>query len=473
MTRALRDPLSAHRTVAVFGLGSAGAAAVKLLVALGKEVVASDAKAPAKPHPALPGVRYSYGANELGEATAVVLSPGLNPSWPENRDNPTLQPVWAKWAAGEVEVWSEIELAAACFDGPVLSIGGTDGKSTTAALCAHLLKGWGIDACLAGNSWLPFSHYLAEGLRPEVAVLEVSAFQLWPGHRFHAPVSILTNIAPDHLDHFEKEQDYIDAKREVFAHQGAGDTAVLFGDDTRLQGWRPALQTAGVKVLGYGLDGVPAGFDGAGQLSPEGQFAVKGVEASMGLPAVDDLMILGSHNHKNVLAAMLACGSLAIGRERATPEATRRALQTFGGLPHRVELIRKLRGVRYVNDSKATNVHASVAGLRSLAARLVVITGGVDKNLELDPILAELETRARHVVVIGQIADRFVAEATGRLGSMERAATMEEAVVKAAAAAQEGDVVLLSPACSSFDMFRGFEHRGDVFAAAVRALPEG
>jgi UDP-N-acetylmuramoylalanine--D-glutamate ligase len=138
-----------------------------------------------------------------------------------------------------------------------------------------------------------------------------------------------------------------------------------------------------------------------------------------------------------------------------------------------VELIRKLRGVRYVNDSKATNVHASVAGLRSLAARLVVITGGVDKNLELDPILAELEQRARHVVVIGQIANRFVAEATGRLGSLERAATMDEAVALAAAAAQEGDVVLLSPACSSFDMFRGFEHRGEVFAAAVRALDEG
>lgn len=473
MTRTLRDPLSAHRTVAVFGLGSAGVAAVKLLVALGKEVVASDAKAPATPHPALPGVRYSYGGNELGEATAVVLSPGLNPSWPENRDNPSLKPVWARWAAGEIEVWSEIELAAACFDGPIISVGGTDGKSTTAALCAHLLKAWGLDACLAGNSWIPFSHYLAEGRRPDVAVLEVSAFQLWPGHRFHAPVSILTNIAPDHLDHFEKEQDYIDAKREVFVHQGPGDTAVLYGDDLRLQGWRPALQAAGVKVLGYGLSGVPSGFDGEGRLTAEGGFSVSGVAASMGLPAVDDLMILGSHNHKNVLAAMLACGSLAGAQERATPEATKRALETFGGLPHRVELIRKLRGVRYVNDSKATNVHASVAGLRSLDARLVVVTGGVDKNLDLDPILTELEQRARHVVVIGQIADRFVAEAAGRVGSLERAATMEEAVVRAAAAAVEGDVVLLSPACSSFDMFRGFEHRGDVFAAAVRALPEG
>jgi len=473
MTRALRDPLSAHRKVAVFGLGSAGVTAVKLLVALGKEVVASDAKAPATPHPALPGVRYTYGGNELGEATAVVLSPGLNPSWPENRDNPSLKPVWARWAAGEIEVWSEIELAAACFDGPVLSIGGTDGKSTTAALCAHLLKAWGLDACLAGNSWTPFSHYLAEGRRPDVAVLEVSAFQLWRGHRFHAPVSILTNIAPDHLDHFEKEQDYIDAKRIVFAHQGAGDTAVLYGDDARLAGWRSELQAAGVKVLGYALGAVAEGYDGSGQLSAEGRFTVAGALPEMGSPLTSELAILGSHNHKNVLAAMLACGSLAVARDRATPEATLEALRTFGGLPHRVELVRRLRGVRYVNDSKATNVHASVAGLRSLDARLVVVTGGVDKNLDLDPILTELEQRARHVVVIGQIADRFVAEAAGRIASLERAATMEEAVAKAAAAALEGDVVLLSPACSSFDMFRGFEHRGDVFAAAVRALPEG
>ena len=470
MTLALRDPLSQHRTVAVFGLGSAGLAAVKLLVALGKQVIASDAKAPASPHPALPGVRYSYGQNVLEEATAVVLSPGLNPSWPENRDNATLQPVWAKWESGALEVWSEIELAAACFDGPVLSVGGTDGKSTTAALCAHLLKSWGLDACLAGNSWTPFSHYLAEGRRPDVAVLEVSAFQLWRGHRFHAPVSILTNIAPDHLDHFEKEEDYIEAKRAVFAHQCAGDTAVLFADDHRLQTWRAPLQAAGVKVLGYALESVAEGYDGRGVLGADGTFAVTGDLAPMGQPEVADLTILGSHNHKNVLAAMLACGSLALARECATPEATREALRTFGGLPHRVELIRTLRGVRYVNDSKATNVHASVAGLRSLTARLVVITGGVDKNLELDPVFAELEQRARHVVVIGQIADRFMSEGTSRIASMERAATMEEAVALAAAAAQVGDVVLLSPACSSFDMFRGFEHRGEVFAAAVRAL---
>jgi UDP-N-acetylmuramoylalanine--D-glutamate ligase len=474
MTRPLRDPLAGHSTVAVLGLGAAGLGACRLLLALNKRVVASDANPALDTSRLPPGLDLRLGRNDIGDATAVVVSPGLNPTWPENQRKEDLAPIWEAWKQGQIELWSEIELAAAAFDGHVLSIGGTDGKSTTAAMTAHLLKGWGVDACLAGNSWTPFSAHLADGLRPEVAVLEVSAFQLWEPHRFHPDVAVLTNIAPDHLDHFASEADYVGAKRSVFRNLGAGDTVVLFADDLRLGSWVNPLREAGVRVAGYSLHRVGRGYEQRGTVGFAGDEPALILDPDpfrLGAIPVSDLPVLGTHNQKNALAALLAASSLPLAAPRIGRDATRRAFASFKGLPHRVELVRERKQVRFLDDSKATNVHAALAGIKSLEAPLVTIVGGVDKGLELAPLIEELARRARHVVVIGQIRSRFVAEAAGRIASIETALTMEDAVDKAAARARPGDIVLLAPACSSFDMFRGFEHRGEVFAAAVNALP--
>lgn len=463
----LRDPLPRHATVAVLGLGAAGLGAVRLLDQLGKRTVATDRRTDLRPELSS-SVELRLGSNDFSGTTAVVLSPGMNPDWPENARNPELGPLWSAWRAGEVEVWSEVDLAAAALDRPWIAVGGTDGKSTTAALAARLASATGRETLLGGNSWEAMSSVVAGASAADAAVIEVSAFQSWRGHHMRPAVSILTNIADDHLDHYASFDDYVDAKLLIHDHLDAEHgVAIVWAGDPRLASAARRLAERGVRVVVYDHGRHPDA-ESAAWLDGE-QLLVAGRIGDLTVPLAA-LRLAGAHNIRNALAALAAV--VALPGASPTPDALAQGLSAFCGLPHRLELVRELDGVRYVDDSKATNVHAAVTGLRSLSPPLVAIVGGVDKRLDLDPLIRELADRARHVVVIGEVAARLEAEVAGAV-SMERADSMEAAVLAARASAQMGDTVVLSPACSSFDMFAGFEARGRAFSAAVRALAEG
>lgn len=465
----LRDPLRGLQRVAVLGLGASGRAACRLLVALGKSVVARDGGQPRDVD--LPdAVDVAWGSHDVGDVDALVLSPSLNPEWPENRAKPDLAALYAS----RRPVISEVVLACQAFPGRVLSIGGTDGKSTTAAMAHAIGNASGARVLLGGNSWTAMSEVVlaeAEAARAEgrtvaeAAVVEVSAFQLWSGHGFHPDVALLTNVALDHLDHYASADDYVAAKHHVHALLGAGDDALFFAHDLRLSQMARAAERQGARVSYYAdgaeLDALDAWLDGDALVlrTAEGEERARR----------DALRVPGAHNRRNALGAWLGARRLLGARvDAASFEA---AMAGFRGLPHRLALVRERGGVRYFDDSKATNVHAAQVGLRSVGGPLVAIVGGVDKGLDLGPLIETLCEHARAVAVIGEVQERFVAEAAGRLRVVPHE-SLESAVGWAAEVADAGEAVTLSPGCSSFDMFSGFEARGRAFEAAVHALSD-
>jgi UDP-N-acetylmuramoylalanine--D-glutamate ligase len=470
MTR-MNDPLADHTTVAILGLGSSGQAACRLLHTLGKRVIAVDGGAPRAL--ALPdAVEVRWGSHAIEDATAAVLSPSLNPEWPENQAKADLASLWARAAAGDLALWPEVALAAAAFARPVLTIGGTDGKSTTAAMAHALLSAADpARAWLGGNSWQALSDVVLEGTDAECGVIEVSAFQLWAGHPMAPAVSLLTNIADDHLDHYADVAAYVAAKQHIHANLDGTSLAVVCADDARLVGFATTLIARGVPVAAYGATRPSSSVAWSAVAYVDGASIV--VEDALGHASIasSSLVVPGAHNRLNAAGAWLASRALAarVGRTVDAATATR-ALGGFHGLPHRLAYVRTLDGVRYYDDSKATNAHAAATGLRSLEGPLVAIVGGVDKRLPLGPMIDALSERARHVIAIGEVAERFVREATPHLRSIERSATLGAAVVRAQACAARGDAVVLSPGCSSFDQFRSFEDRGQQYVAAVQKL---
>ena len=434
----------AGRRVAVWGAARSGVAAANLLVDLGASVVLSDNRAAVDAAGLDPRVTLSLGGNVLGGATVLVPSPGISPSTPALRQ-----------AMSEgVRVVGEIELAAGVSTAPVVAITGTDGKSTTTEMIGACVRAAGRAAVVAGNIGEPLSARVRDVGPEGVVVAEVSEFQLWSCGRFRPRVAVVTNVAEDHADYFEGDVDgCARAMERCLADMGPGDTAVLRRDDLAVQAFAVPGGVARVQfgpfaaARGWGLDG--------GSLTLDGRPV---------LPA-GELSLPGPHNVANAQAALAA--GLALGLELAP---MLEALRTFRGLPHRLEWVRELRGVRFYDDSKATNAHAAGVGVRALDGPLVVITGGYDKGLDLAPFVDAVLARARHVVVTGTTAERTLEALGGRLPT-SRAADMAQAVAQAFAAAQPGDAVVLAPAASSFDAYRSYAHRGQFFQQVVAALP--
>lgn len=464
----LRDPLPDHQNVAIIGLGEAGRAAAELLHHFGKNLIACDRRADVDPHALPHGTTIRTASHDITGATAVVLSPGANPEWPENRDSTFYASIRDAIQSRSHEVLSEVELAARALPVPLLTIGGTDGKSTTAALANHLLNATGRHAILGGNSWRALSAVVAQNPDATRIVAEISAFQLWEPHGLHPRAAILTNIEPDHLDHYGTEQAYIAAKRHILRNLGNADTFVPYTRDVRIAPLAAEAERRGVQVAGFSNQKPPTRLT-RGAWVEDDRFVVVLDGTTWQIPT-SAMPLPGPHNLRNAMAALLGALALLEPQDRPGPDQLEAALRTFSGLPHRVELVRERRGVRYWDDSKATNVHAAVTGIRSIPGTLVAIVGGVDKGLDLDPLIDALGRSTRATLVIGAIAERFCSEAADKLPCVERVLTMDDAVTRASQLAQPGDSVLLCPACSSFDMFRGFEHRGDVFQDAVRAL---
>ncbi len=447
----------AGKRYGVYGLARTGRSVVDALAASGAEVWAWDAAEAARaalaigPRPALDGREGQVALVNLDEAgleglEALVVSPGV----PLNR-----HPLPARARAAGVPVIGDTELfAQARFELPdarVVGITGTNGKSTTTALIHHILSNAGLAARLGGNIGAPL---LAERPAPRggVYVLELSSFQIDLTFSLHCEVAVLLNISPDHLDRYDGMAAYAAAKERLFAMQHEGGTAVIATDDD----WTRAI--AG-RVPGHLVEVSAVRLLDRGVSVADGYAFVDGdaFAHQRDWPALQ-----GPHNAQNAGCAIAAC--LALG---ASAPEIRAGLASFAGLPHRMELVATIRGVRFINDSKATNAASAAPALAAFPA-IHWIAGGQAKGDPLDALMPYLRN-VRTAYLVGEAAGAFAAALEGHV-PVEQAGVIEEAVARAAAAARPGEVVLLSPACASFDQYRNFEERGAAFRAAVEAL---
>jgi UDP-N-acetylmuramoylalanine--D-glutamate ligase len=442
--------------VAVVGLGKSGVAAARLLAREGVRVYASDgsdhpyAGAAAESLRGLPGVEVDLGRHDLARiraAAAVVVSPGVPPD---------AAPLAAARDAG-VEIVSELDLGfraiAATGETHCIAITGTNGKTTTTALVAHLLAAAGLQAAAAGNIGRPLADVAVAGERYRWLSVEVSSFQLHDSPHFAPDVGIVTNLAPDHLDRYPSVDAYYADKRLLFRNAGPAHVWVLNADD-------PA-----VLELGRGVPGrralfsltqpADAWYDSGARLLRLGGAAL--------LPR-DDLHLLGDHNVANALAA-----ALAVHEAGVPPGLIGEGLRSFQALPHRLEPVREVNGVLWINDSKATNIASTVVAIEAMSRPFVLLLGGRHKGepyTRLGPLLAN---RARLVIAYGE-AGPIVEHDLKDGAPLERGTTFEDVVARARRAARPGEAVLLSPACSSYDMFKNYEERGATFRKLVEAM---
>lgn len=427
------------RRVIVVGLGKSGKAAVRLCHDRGAQVIATDCRSDV-PVDDLPDVRLDLGGHQdvpWSEVDLIVVSPGVPPL-----------PVLTQAERTGVTVIGELELACRFASAPVVAVGGTNGKSTTTTLLECLLAEAGR-VFAGGNLGEPPSSAVGEAW--DYWVLEVSSFQLERAPNFHPRASVLLNISEDHLDRYDSFEAYAHAKGNALANLTRADLAVVPHGDERCA----AQATRG--------KGRIATF-GAG-----GDYAMMGsdlVETRSG----DRLDIArtglhGLHNQLNLAAAVAVARDLGVDWA-----AIERGLGRFSPLPHRMQLVRTHQGVAYYDDSKATNVGAAVTALAGMSEQqCVLIAGGRDKHGSYAPLVEALSQRGRALVLLGEAAPRLAVAADGVL-PVHHASSMQQAVELSAAAAQPGDAVLLSPACSSFDMFTSYAHRGEAFASAVQQL---
>lgn len=449
----------AGRHAVVMGLARSGVAAAHLLLRHGARVTATDVQSAevlgeSVRALAQAGVQLELGGHRLESFTRVdlvVVSPGV--PW----DRPELQ---AARAAG-VPVLGELEFAARFITGPLVAVTGTKGKSTTTAALGAMLRTAGLDAQVGGNIGLPLSGLVAAAPPGVPFVLEASSFQLEQCERLHPRVAVFLNLSPDHLDRHASFEDYAQAKARVFRNQTAGDWAVVNGDDAQVL----ALARGGAARL-VTFHGTPAHeppaearacfVDGQAALRLEGRAEVLFERDTVRLP--------GAHLAADLLAAGVAARLMG-----APAEAIGRAVAAFEGLENVLERVATLDGVRYFNDTKATNVDAARHSLLAFAGPLHVIMGGRYKGGDFASLADVLPGRVRTLFAIGEARERLVA-ALGATVPVVTCASLEAAVRQAHALAMPGDTVLLAPACSSFDMFRDYAARGQAFRDAVAGL---
>ena len=438
----------------VVGLGRSGLGAARLLMARGAQVIANDWAGREKASP---------GALALEAEGAEMAFGGHPPEIFERSDLVVISPGVPSFAALEAferrggEVIGEMELASRFVKAPIALIGGTNGKSTTTALTAAILAAAGKKTFVGGNFGTP----LAEAVDEEwdVIVLEISSFQAERVPTLHAKVHALLNITDDHLDRYAGFQAYADAKGNPFVVMTESDAAVIpYGDELCA---RQAARGKAKVVTFSATDGAATVRPFAGNIVHRDAFH---------LFTLDALPIRGQHNVANACAALAIAAEFGLPFDDSPDNWLERAVRSFEGLGHRNVLVRELDGVRYYDDSKGTNVGAAVAALTGLSEeRAVLIAGGRDKLGDYQPLVDALREKGRALVVLGEAAERIESAARGTL-PIRFATTMAQAVEIARELAQSGDAVLLSPACSSFDMFRDYKERGDVFARAVREL---
>ena len=462
----------AGRRVTVVGGARSGLAAARLLARHGAEVFLTDAgpgSDAARAELAEAGAAFEFGGHTARalDADLLILSPGV----------PTASPLVQSALRQGVPVRSEIELASAVCPGPIVAVTGSNGKTTTVTLLDHVFATAGRAHVTAGNIGAPFSDYVDAMDAETVALLEISSFQLDHVDRFRPRVAVLLNVTPDHLDRYDHDfAAYAEAKFRLFENMGPGDWLVYNADD-------PVVADAVARrAPAQGLVPLAVSTEGPverGAFVEDGRVVLLLPDSSPDSPVnrhdlmpTSDLALRGTHNLYNSLAAAIVARAMEI-----RSDVVRESLTSFEGVPHRLERVRTVRGVHYVNDSKATNVNAVWYALESFPEgerRVVLIAGGRDKGNDYGPLRDLVRDRVKGIVAIGEGADAVERELADALGDdapeLAHASTMEQAIQYASVLAEAGDTVLLSPACASFDMFDSYEHRGDTFKRLVDAL---
>jgi len=440
------NPKLTGARVLVVGMARSGVASVELLVKRGAEVRATDLQAAPEVMHELDAlhVPFHLQAPEVFEgADLIVLSPGVP------ADLEALEDARRRGAS----VIGEVELASYFLEGPVLGITGSNGKTTTTALAGHILRESGIPAQVGGNIGTPVTAMIETSKPDQWNVLELSSFQLETICRFRAQIAVALNITPDHLDRHHTFEQYAAAKGRLFETQRPGDWAVLNADDPVCVRYASLTKAK------------PLWFSGTKPVNPgvslrAGEIWIE----SERLMATAEIPIRGRHNVENTMAAAAACRLAGASLEQIAA-----AVRTFRAVEHRLEFVRNVSGVDFYNDSKATNVDATIKALDAFPGGLWVILGGKDKGSDYTVLRQPLSEKARAVMLIGAAASKIRGQIEGAVPLMD-SKTLDAAVRDAYAAAKPGDTVLLAPACASFDQFDNYEHRGRVFKSLVARL---
>ena len=468
LSRNFKEILKPGAHVVVVGLGKSGVSAVRFLLKLGVRISVSEGGRQEN----LAGdlVRWleekrvfvetgGHTSELLNSADCILVSPGVPLG---------IAPLAAARRKG-IPVVGELALARDFIKAPVVAVTGTNGKSTVTTLIGDLLTGSGRKVFVGGNLGTPLAEYLAGAQACEVVVLEVSSFQLDGGGEFRPQVGVLLNITPDHLDRYASYKAYVEAKMSLFKNQQPGDVAVVNGDDLAISEWlaKEAAQQSPWPLRGEirqysssGRDGVTAYLRGT---TVHLATATESGEIDEGYELAGT-QLAQAPNSENAMAAIMAVRALG-----CSPADIRKSLADFKPLPHRLALVAERDGVSYYDDSKATNVGAVYSALAGMKQPVVLIAGGRDKGGGYEMLLPLVKEKVRALVLIGE-AREAMAKAFGGVTKIAFAREMSEAVRMAGSLAENGDAVLLSPACASFDMFRSYSHRGEMFAQAVNSL---
>ena len=442
------------KRVLVVGLGKSGIASALFLADRGARVAVSDTKSEEELHHEIPQlldhgivVEAGYhGERTFKEQELIVISPGV----------PADVPQLSQARQAGIPVIGEVELAARYLKGQIVAITGSNGKTTTTTLAGEIIAASGRETLVGGNIGTPAISFVESSTDDTWIVLEVSSFQLETIETFHPKIAVVLNVTPDHLDRHHTFENYAAAKSRIFENQNSSDFAVLNADDGTCSAMADKTQAAV-----YWFSRQRAVEHGA---FVRGEAIVwRDADTEQTIMPIAEISLKGAHNVENVLAAV--CAGMLAG---ADPADIRRAVANFKAVEHRLEYVATVRGVQYYNDSKATNVDATIRALESFPGGIHLILGGKDKGSDysvLNPLLAK---RVKRVYTIGSAASKIESQVKGT--QVISAGTIDNAVRRAGEAAVAGDIVLLAPACASFDQFVSYEHRGRVFKDLVRQL---
>ncbi len=445
------------KRVLVVGLGKSGVASALFLKKRGARVTVSDTKSPDQLRDEIPllldhGIAVETGGH--GERTfrgqdLIVVSPGVPVDAP---------PLVQARAAGE-PVIGEIELAAQNLSGPIVAITGSNGKTTTTTLAGEILAAGGFQVSVGGNIGTPAISLAERATSETIVVLEVSSFQLETIQTFRPKVAVILNVTPDHLDRHRTFQTYVDAKARIFENQLSSDFAVLNEDDPTCHALADRTRA---QVFWFSRKREVQ----RGAYVRDERIFFRDGQSQREVMLVSEIPLKGAHNVENVLAGV--CAGMLMGCD---PAKIREAVRNFKAVEHRLEYVATIKGVDYFNDSKATNVDATIKALESFPRNIHLILGGKDKGSDYTVLNDLLRDRVKRVYTIGAAAEKIESHIKGA-AEIVHAETLENAIRRASAVAQPGDIVLLAPACASFDQFQSYNHRGRVFKEVVQSLAQ-
>lgn len=445
------------KRVLVVGLGKSGVASALFLKKRGARVTVSDTKSPDQLRDEIPllldhGIAVETGGH--GERTfrgqdLIVVSPGVPVDAP---------PLVQARAAGE-PVIGEIELAAQNLSGPIVAITGSNGKTTTTTLAGEILAAGGFQVSVGGNIGTPAISLAERATSETIVVLEVSSFQLETIQTFRPKVAVILNVTPDHLDRHRTFQTYVDAKARIFENQLSSDFAVLNEDDPTCHALADRTRA---QVFWFSRKREVQ----RGAYVRDERIFFRDGQSQREVMLVSEIPLKGAHNVENVLAGV--CAGMLMGCD---PAKIREAVRNFKAVEHRLEFVATIKGVDYFNDSKATNVDATIKALESFPKNIHLILGGKDKGSDYTVLNDLLRDRVKRVYTIGAAAEKIESHIKGA-AEIVHAETLENAIRRASAVAQPGDIVLLAPACASFDQFQSYNHRGRVFKEVVQSLAQ-